>query len=172
MLSSRSRTNPPRRRAGFLLPGAGGPVLAASEGELDQALERGSAIVEFIFLAVLLMVPVAYLILTVGQVQGGAYAVVGAADQAAKVFVLHKDPASAHQAAEQAVQLAVEDMGFRAVNAELTISCDGDCLTAGTTVRVRVQLRVELPVVTALPGINATAATVHATATQKVGRFK
>lgn len=45
---------------------------------------------EFIFLAVLLMVPVAYLILTVGQVQGGAYAVVGAADQAAKVLFCTK----------------------------------------------------------------------------------
>lgn len=136
------------------------------------AAESGSAIVEFIFLAVLLMVPVAYLILTVGQVQGGAYAVVGAADQAAKVFVLHKDLPAAHLAAEQAVQLAIEDMGFDPASAELTISCDGGCLTAGSTISAHVQLRVELPVVGSLPGVNATAATVDSTATQKVGRFK
>ncbi|MGO2539792.1 MAG: hypothetical protein ACTH8J_01475 [Specibacter sp.] len=127
---------------------------------------------EFIFLAVLLMVPVAYLILTVGQVQGGAYAVVGAADQAAKVFVLHKDLPAAHLAAEQAVQLAIEDMGFDPASAELTISCDGGCLTAGSTISAHVQLRVELPVVGSLPGVNATAATVDSTATQKVGRFR
>lgn len=172
MLSSRNRTKPPGCRVCPPLPHPALPGLTQSGQGLEQEPERGSAIVEFIFLAVLLMVPVAYLILTVGQVQGGAYAVVGAADQAAKVFVLQKDLPSAHQAAEQAVQLAVEDMGFTAANAELAVSCDGDCFTAGTTVRVRVQLRVELPIVTALPGINASAATVHATAAQKVGRFK
>ena len=70
------------------------------------------------------------------------------------------------------VQLAVEDMGFDAANAELSISCDGGCFTVGATVKARVELRVELPLVAALPGINATAATVDATAAQKVGRFK
>ena len=176
MLSSPSRTKIVECVQG---PGLRGepPGTDAIHGEdldhgPDNGLERGSAIVEFIFLAVLLMVPVAYLILTVGQVQGGAYAVVGAADQAAKVFVLHKDLPAAQQAAEQAVQLAVEDMGFDAANAELSISCDGGCFTVGATVKARVELRVELPLVAALPGINATAATVDATAAQKVGRFK
>lgn len=134
--------------------------------------EQGSAVVEFIFLAVLLMVPLVYLILTVGQVQGGAYAVVGAADQAAKVFVMQRDLPAAQLAAEQAVRLAVEDMGFEASAAQLTISCSAGCLTPGTTVSAHVQLRVELPVVGAVPGVNANAATVDSIATQKVGRFK
>ncbi len=143
-----------------------------ADPEAKQDAQEGSAVVEFIFLAVLLMVPVMYLILTVGQVQGGAYAVVGAADQAAKVFVLNTDPATARQAAEQAVSLAVEDMGFDAANATLTITCDGGCLTAGSIVHARVELFVELPVVGAVPGVTATAATVDASASQKVGRFK
>lgn len=134
--------------------------------------EQGSAVVEFIFLAVLLMIPLVYLILTVGQIQGGAYAVVGAADQAAKVFVMQRDLPAAQLAAEQAVRLAVEDMGFEASAAQLTISCSAGCLTPGTTVSAHVQLRVELPVVGAVPGVNANAATVDSTATQKVGRFK
>ncbi|WP_258068603.1 hypothetical protein [Arthrobacter sp. N199823] len=140
--------------------------------ETVRGLETGSAIVEFIFLAVLLMVPVAYLILTVGQIQGGAYATVGAADQAAKVFVLHNDLPAAHLAAEQAVRLAVQDMGFDPDAAVLSISCDPGCATAGATVRAHVELRVELPLVGALPGVNATAATVESNAMQKVGRFK
>lgn len=134
--------------------------------------EQGSAIVEFVFLAVLLMVPVVYLILTVGQVQGGAYAVVGAADQAAKVFVLHQDPAVAEGAAVQAMEMAVTDMGFDPANAQLSISCDGGCFTPGSLVTVHVELRVELPVVGSLPGVTANAATVDSTASQKVGRFK
>lgn len=137
-----------------------------------QNKEDGSAIVEFIFLAVLLMIPVAYLILTVGKIQGGAYAVVGAADQAAKVFVLTKDLPAANDAAEQAVKLAVRDLGFDPAAATLTISCDGGCRTAGTIVTARVELRVELPVVGALPGVTANAATVDSTASQKVGRFE
>ena len=138
----------------------------------EPGTEAGSAVVEFIFLAVLLMVPVVYLILTVGQVQGGAYAVVGAADQAAKVFVLHRDLPAAEAAAEQAVHLAVTDLGFDAANAQLAISCDGGCFTPGTVVTAHVHLRIELPVVGALPGITANAATVDSRATQKVGRFK
>ena len=148
------------------------PPEVEQEQTAGQHSQDGSAVVEFIFLAALLMVPVVYLILTVGQVQGGAYAVVGASDQAAKVFVLHSDLSQAQQAAEQAVNMAIEDMGFDPDNAQLTISCDGGCFTAGSTVRTYVKLRVELPVVGAVPGVNATAATVDSTSTQKVGRFK
>lgn len=147
-------------------PGVGLELVAG------QHSQDGSAVVEFIFLAVLLMVPVVYLILTVGQVQGGAYAVVGASDQAAKVFVLHSDRPQAQQAAERAVHMAMEDMGFDPDNAQLIISCDGGCFTAGSTVRAYVKLRVELPAVGAVPGVNATAATVDSTSSQKVGRFK
>jgi len=144
------------------------PVPAA-EG---QGREEGSAVLEFIFLSVLLMIPVAYLVLTVGAIQSGAYAVVGAADQAAKVFVLHDDEATARQAAEQAVALAVTDMGLETGQATVDISCDGGCLTPGTHVRVHVSLRVHLPVVAAIPGMNLDAATVDSWAVQKVGRFK
>lgn len=155
-------------------PEPGGGPEACPEPDAGRAIqpEAGSAIIEFIFLAVLLMIPVAYLILTVGQIQGGAYAAVGAADQAAKVFVLHKELPAAHEAAEQAVRLAVQDMGFDPDSATLDLNCDPDCSTAGAKVRAHVQLKVELPVVGSLPGVNATAATVESTAMQKVGRFK
>lgn len=148
------------------------PSSPADAEPLRPDPESGSAIVEFIFLSALLMVPVIYLILTVGQVQGGAYAVVGAADQAAKVFVLHKDLPAAEAAAQQAMAMAVKDLGFDPANAQLTIMCDGGCLTPGTIVTAHVQLRVELPVVGSLPGVNAGAAMVDSRATQKVGRFK
>lgn len=135
--------------------------------------EEGSAVLEFVFLAVLLMIPVVYLVLTVGSLQGGAYAVVGAADQAAKVFAAHQDEAGARAAAEQAVALAIADQGFDAGEATLEISCgSGGCLSAGSTVTATVTLRVPLPVVASLPGISAHAATVDATASQVVGRYR
>ncbi|WP_164520260.1 hypothetical protein [Specibacter cremeus] len=134
--------------------------------------QEGSAVVEFVFLAVLLMVPVAYLVLTLGQLQGGAFAVVGAADQAAKVYVRMPSAAAGQAAAEQAVALAVGDLGFRPGDARLAISCDRDCQEPGAIVTAHVSLRVPLPVVAALPGIDLAATTVAADASQKVGRFR
>ena len=60
------------------------------------------------------MVPLVYFIITMGQLQGGAFAVVGAADQAAKVFVAQADAAGGRAAAEQAVLLALADHGHSA----------------------------------------------------------
>ncbi len=48
--------------------------------------EAGNAIVEFVFLAVLLMVPLVYVLLTVFRVQSAAYAASSAAREAGRVF--------------------------------------------------------------------------------------
>ena len=69
---------------------------------------------EFTFLGLLLMVPVVYFIITVGQIQGGSFAVVGAADQAAKIFVTQPDESSGRAAAEQAAVMAIADYGHPA----------------------------------------------------------
>lgn len=151
-------------------PDAAPPAVALSAAPPDK--EEGSAIIEFVFLAVLLMIPVAYLILTVGQMQGGSYAVVGAADQAARVYVLAPNQGAAQESAQQAVNMAVKDMGFDPAQTTLSFSCTADCLTPGTIVTAKVTLVVELPLVSSVPGVTLQAATVESAATAKVGRFK
>ena len=47
--------------------------------------DGGNAIIEFVYLAVLLMVPLVYVLLTVFRVQGAAYAVSSAAREAGRV---------------------------------------------------------------------------------------
>ncbi|WP_427018586.1 hypothetical protein ACQCSX_08655 [Pseudarthrobacter sp. P1] len=142
-------------------------------GRAPAGGEEGSAVLEFVFLSVLLMVPLVYFVLTLGALQGGAYAAVGAADQAAKVFAAQRDPGTARAAAEQAVLLAVADQGFSAGDATLEIGCGtGGCLSPGSTVTATVTLRIPLPVVASLPGIALHAGTVDATASQVVGRFR
>src|SRR5947208_2932460 len=95
----------------------------------EQNTEQGSAVVEFIFLSLLLMVPLVYFVITVGQIQGGSFAVVGAADHAAKVYVAQPDAASGRAAAEQAVLLALADYGQPAENASIDTRCEPvDCL--------------------------------------------
>lgn len=139
----------------------------------EECPEEGSAILEFVFLALLLMIPVVYFIITLGQLQGGAYTAAGAADQAAKVYVIAVDPAAARAAAEQAVLLAMADAGLAPAGAQLEISCrPADCLEPGATVTATVTIAVELPLVPSLPGVNLRVATVRSAASQTVGRFR
>lgn len=139
----------------------------------DNDAEQGSAVVEFIFLSLLLMVPLVYFIITVGQIQGGTFAVVGAADQAAKVFVAQPDAASGRAAAEQAVLLALADYGHEAGQASLDTSCQpADCMAAGSAVTVTVHLTVPLPFVPFSDAFQLNASQLSASATQLVGRFR
>jgi Flp pilus assembly protein TadG len=139
--------------------------------EVDN--EEGSAVVEFTFLALLLMVPLVYFIVTVGQLQSGAFAVVGAADQAAKVYVAQEDAGKARTAAEQAAMLTLADYGHPAEHARIEISCDrADCMSAGATVTVNVNLTVPLPMVPFGDLLRLDAGRLDATASQLVGRFR
>lgn len=133
--------------------------------------EQGSAVVEFTFLALLLMVPVVYFVITVGQIQGASFAVVGAADQAAKVYVAQPDASAAQAAAEQAVALALADFGHPVEKARMALTCNkADCQAAGAAVTVTVRLGVALPFVPFADGLSATQ--VEASSTQLVGRYK
>ena len=146
---------------------------AASNGGSNDDAERGSAVVEFTFLSVLLMVPLVYFIITVGQIQGGSFAVVGAADQAAKVFVAQPDPESGGIAAEQAVMLALADHGHPAANATMETVCEpADCGAAGSAVTVTVHLNVPLPFVPFNESLGLTVTELSGSATQIVGRFR
>ena len=136
-----------------------------------MAAERGSAVLEFTFLALLLLVPVVYLVLTLAQLQGASFAVVGAADQAAKVYVDAPDQRTADAAARQAVRIALEDFGFSPELSAVEITCDPQCLTPGSSVRVAVELTVPLPLIPSMPGVNTSPAVVDAQATQRVERF-
>ena len=126
---------------------------------------------EFIFLGVLLLVPVVYLVLTVGQLQSGSFAVVGAADQAAKVFVDAPTPEEAHARARAAALLTLSDFDFTEDQASIEISCDTECLAPGSSVQVVVRLEVPLPLVPDLLGASPSAATVDALAVQIVEQF-
>lgn len=163
---------PSSRKIAARLSRAGSGEALARSGEAASG-ERGSAVVEFTFLALLLMVPLVYFIITVGQIQGGAFAVVGAADQAAKVYVAQPDAESGRLAAEQAVMLALADYGHPADNASIDASCQpSDCLAPGSAVTITVHLTVPLPFVPFSDSMRLNASSLDASATQIVGRFR
>ena len=134
---------------------------------------RGSAGIEFVFLGVLLLLPVLYLIVALAQLQGAAFAAAGAADQAGKVYVREATQESAELRAEQAVLLALRDFGLQPEQAELRIACEpADCQAAGTRVTVVITVRVPLPLLPSLPGFDRTGVSLAASASQMVGRFR
>ncbi|WP_156996416.1 TadE family protein [Knoellia aerolata] len=111
--------------------------------------EEGSAIVEFVFLGVLLLVPMVYLVMSVGRVQAGSYAVTTAAREAGRAFVTAESGEDAAGRAESAAAIAFADQGFAGLGS-LQVSCGASpCLTPDARVETTARVRVPLPLVPA-----------------------
>jgi hypothetical protein len=136
--------------------------------------ERGSALVEFVFLAVLVMVPLFYLVMTLSRLQAGAYAVSTAVREAGRAYVTSGSERDAASRASAAARIAFADQGFREDDAELTIACDGSpCLRPEGSVRVSVRVMVPLPLIPAFArAVVPLAVPVTATHLAVVDRFR
>lgn len=111
--------------------------------------EEGSAVVEFVFLGVLMMVPLVYLVLSVGRVQAGSYAVTTAAREAGRAFVTASPGEDPGRRAEAAAAIAFADQGFGG-RGSLVVSCSASpCLTPGARIETRARVSVPLPLVPA-----------------------
>ncbi|MCW2614292.1 MAG: hypothetical protein JWN08_1286 [Frankiales bacterium] len=133
--------------------------------------DDGNALVEFSYLAVLLMVPLVYVLLTVFQVQRAAFGVTEAARQAGRAYATADDPAQGAARARFAAELALRDQGL-----ELCASClrpPTGALVPGATISVRVEHRVVLPLVGGLfDGAVPATIPVRATHLEVVDRFR
>jgi len=108
--------------------------------------DGGNALVEFTFLAVLLMVPLTYLLLSVFQVQRAAYAVTAATREAGRAFATAPDDASGYARAEQAARIALADHGLPLESREIGIDCTSHpCLVPGGRIHVAIDTAVPLP---------------------------
>jgi hypothetical protein len=147
--------------------------LAAAPHEADGTADAGNAIVEFLGVALVLLVPVVYLVLILGRIQAASFAVDGAAREAARAVVTAPDAETATQRAAAAVALALGDQGFEGDPADvLRVTCSDVCLDPGTTVTVDVALDVVLPGVPGwLQGAVPLSIPVTATATSAVDTY-
>jgi Tfp pilus assembly protein PilX len=126
--------------------------LRARLGEVGRAdAQAGSAIVEFVFLAVLLLVPLFYLVTVLARVQAGAYAVSAGSREAGRAFVTAQAPEQASSRALSAAGLAFADQGFDLERERsIKIGCDGaPCLRPEGRIRVTATVAVPLPLVPA-----------------------
>ena len=109
--------------------------------------ERGSAVVEFVVLAVLMLSPLVYLVMMLARVQAGSYAVSQAAREAGRAYVTAEAGDQAAGRAEAAARIAFLDHSFEE-SGRLTIACDGiPCLRPDGHVETTATVRVPLPLV-------------------------
>lgn len=142
-------------------------MLVSSNRELGD--ETGSAIIEFIFLVTLLLVPLIYLVIAAGALQSATYAVVGAADHGAKVFVTASSEAEASARVSDAVRRAAANMGIDGARTTFSYNCSGRCLSPGSTVTVHVSIDTVLPLLPAQ--WTPRTGSVKSSATHRVDRY-
>lgn len=121
-----------------------------NRARVANADDAGSAVVEFLAVTLLLLVPIVYLVLVLGRLQAAMFAAEGAAREAGRAFTTAAGPDPGDRLAVAAVHLALSDQGFAAVDAAaaLGLECSTDpCLVPGSSVRVRVAFDVDLPFV-------------------------
>jgi Flp pilus assembly protein TadG len=117
--------------------------------------DGGSAIIEFVFVAVVVLVPLVYLIAAVASVQRNTLAVTQAARDAGRAYATGESAAEARLRVTAAVRLALADQGlpddaqvrFVAPGASCDASPTTPRLSPGAEFTVCVTRRVRLPAV-------------------------
>ena len=118
-------------------------------GSSGQGAQAGSAVVEFIFLAVLMLVPLFYLVMVLARLQAGAYAVSAASREAGRAYVTAQVSEQAPARAHSAAGLAFADQGFES-EGSIQIGCDGTpCVRPEGRVQITATLWVPMPLVPA-----------------------
>lgn len=157
----------PGSRARRGAPGCAGPLLGVDRG---LPHEDGSALVEVVWLGVLLLVPLVYLVLAVFDVQRAAFGATQAAREAGRAYVVSGGSTAE---AEAAAQVALADQRLPLRPGQLRVTCSSHpCATAGAVVTVRVDTAVALPFVPRLLGRTAATVAVHARHDERVDCYR
>ena len=135
-------------------------------GAGDRTDDRGSAVLEFIVVGLLVLIPIAYLVLSVMRVQAAVFASTQAVPEAGRAFVTAESVPRAQQRAMSAARLAFADQGFALPARALTVRCrPSACLSPGGAVDIEASWDVPLPW---LPATFGEVASVPITATHTV----
>lgn len=136
--------------------------------------ESGTVLVEVTWLAILLLVPLVYVVLSVFEVQRAAFAATAAARAAGRAYVMAPSPAEAEARARAAGAVALADQGVDGVGTTLTVGCRpaGACLAPGSVVHVEVRAQVPLPLLPPVFGDQPPSIRVEAEHTVPYGTFR
>jgi hypothetical protein len=131
--------------------------------------------VEFLGVSLLLLVPLVYLIVTLGRIQAASFAAEGAAREAGRLIVEAESIEEGIEHARLAVELAFADQGLTVDGAQaLVVTCEEDpCLSPGAYIHIGVESGVGLPGAPAfMASVLPTEVVVSAEAMSAVGDFR
>jgi hypothetical protein len=151
-------------------------VISRLAARLQVRLRRrdsGRAIVEFLVVGLLVLVPVVYFVVTLARVQAAAFAVSTASREAGRAFTTATTESNAYVRAEAAARISFEDYDF-AADGTVQLSCDGTpCLRPEGRVETVATVNVRLPILPdLLSGAIPAVLPVSATHVATVDRFR
>jgi Flp pilus assembly protein TadG len=137
--------------------------------------ERGSALVELTWLGLLLLVPMLWIVLSVFEVQRGAFGVSSAARSAGRAYALAPNDAVGQVRAEDVVRRALADQGLEDEAFTVKVSCTpypADCHSGTSVITVRVATQVRIPLLPEVFGGDAPSFALDATHTVPIGQYQ
>ncbi|WP_242435622.1 TadE family protein [Microbacterium sp. AISO3] len=143
-------------------------------GSEQHRAEDGSASLEFLTAGLILLVPVVYLIVSLGIVQTHTFAAQAAARHVARAIATASDVAQADARADGITQAIAAEYGMATDDLALAVSCDGagPCPRPGETFRVTAETEATLPLVPPVLGLDRLARVpIEATAVQRMPRL-
>ena len=135
--------------------------------------DRGRAIVEFLVVGLLVLVPIVYFVVTLSRVQAAAFAASTASREAGRAFPTATTEDDAYVRAGAAARISFEDYDFGA-DGTVGLNCDGSpCLRPEGRVEAVATVRVRLPLIPdLLSGTIPAVLPVSATHVATVDRFR
>lgn len=136
--------------------------------------QQGSALVELVWLGIILLVPLIWIVLSVFEVQRGAYAVSAAARAAGRAYALAEDDARGRADARAVMARTLADEGVDGMTGSLAVRCSpypGDCHQGTSLVTVRVDSRVDLPLMPEILGGGSPSFALDASHTVPIGTY-
>jgi Flp pilus assembly protein TadG len=137
--------------------------------------EDGTALVEVTWLALLLLLPLVYLLVAVFDVQRASYGVSAASAAAARAYSLAPDEATGRTRAQQAAAVALRDQGVEPHEVRVDVTCSpvpGNCLAPGSVISVRLSHQVRVPLAPAALGGDAPSFRVESAQSIPYGTFR
>ncbi|WP_314429449.1 TadE family protein [Microbacterium lacticum] len=137
--------------------------------------DEGSAALEFILVGLVLLVPLVYLIVALGSIQGQSLGVETGARQLARTIAESPDAVTADVRGARVLDAIVAEYGLDPAAVDVSIDCDRsapECPAPGALLSVTVRTSVPLPLVPAVLGLDQLARVpVEAASVQRVSRF-
>jgi len=137
--------------------------------------QQGSAIIELVWLGILLLLPLIWIVISVFQVQSGAFAVSTAARSAGRAYALAPTDAAGLVAARAAARQAFDDQGLDGVDVDVRVTCapfPRQCHSGTSVITVRIASRVDLPLMPDVLGGGTPSFALDSTHTVPIGQYQ